>query len=103
MPNWTMGLSFCQMCGAIDGDEWETCPGKEVIFSPQPRSIFEKWTLCNECNDGLQNTALPKPDRVHLLAQIRRATIDDQEAVLNWLLGKFGKVAVKKIKRSPAN
>lgn len=41
-------------------------------------------------------TALPKPDRVHFLAQVRRATIDDQEAVLEWLLGKFGLVASKK-------
>jgi hypothetical protein len=37
----------------------------------------------------LQNTALPKPDQIHLLAQIRRATIQDQEAVLSWLLQKF--------------
>jgi hypothetical protein len=37
----------------------------------------------------LQNTALPKPDRIHLLAQIRRATRLDQEAVLKWLLQKF--------------
>jgi 5-methylcytosine-specific restriction endonuclease McrA len=52
--------------------------------------------VCTNCNEGLQNTALPKPDRVHLLAQMRRATIDDQEAVLEWLLTKFGLVAVKK-------
>ncbi|MGH7941843.1 MAG: hypothetical protein ACREE6_17715 [Limisphaerales bacterium] len=45
--------------------------------------------VCTNCNEGLQNTALPRPDRVHLLAQIRRATIDDQEAVLRWLLQKF--------------
>ena len=50
----------------------------------------------NNCNEGLQNTALPKPDLVHLLGQVRRATIDDQEAVLAWLLGKFGMVASKK-------
>jgi hypothetical protein len=46
-------------------------------------------TLCTNCNEGLQNTALPKPDQIHLLAQIRRATIQDQEAVLKWLLQKF--------------
>ena len=45
--------------------------------------------VCTNCNEGLQNTALPKPDRVHLLAQIRRATIPDQEAVLGWLLQKY--------------
>lgn len=52
--------------------------------------------VCTACNEGLQNTALPKPDRVHLLSQIRRATIDDQQAALDWLLGKFGLVAAKK-------
>ena len=41
-------------------------------------------------------TALPKPDRIHLLSQIRKATIDDQQAVLTWLLGKFGMIATKK-------
>ena len=52
--------------------------------------------ICTNCNEGLQNTAPAKPDRIHLLSQIRRATIDDQEAVLAWLLGKFGLVAAKK-------
>ena len=52
--------------------------------------------VCTNCNEGLQNTALPKPDRIHLLAQIRRATINDQESVLNWLLQKFGLEAGKK-------
>ena len=45
--------------------------------------------VCTNCNEGLQNTAPPKPDRIHLLAQIRRAPIDDQRAVLDWLLKKF--------------
>jgi len=52
--------------------------------------------VCTNCNQGLQNTALPKPDRIHLLAQIRRATIPDQEAVLGWLLQKFNLEAEKK-------
>lgn len=47
---------------------------------------MQSWIFCDE---GLQNTALPKPDRIHLLTQIRRATIQDQEAVLSWLLQKF--------------
>jgi 5-methylcytosine-specific restriction endonuclease McrA len=45
--------------------------------------------VCTNCNEGLQNTSPPKPDRIHLLAQIRRAPIDDQKAVLDWLLKKF--------------
>ncbi len=53
-------------------------------------------TVCTNCNEGLQNTSLPKPDRIHLLAQIRRATIQDQESVLDWLLQKFNMEANKK-------
>jgi 5-methylcytosine-specific restriction endonuclease McrA len=52
--------------------------------------------VCTNCNEGLQNMALPKPDRIHLLAQVRRATIPDQEAVLGWLLQKFNLEAEKK-------
>ena len=47
--------------------------------------------VCTNCNEGLQNIAPPKPDRIHLLAQVRRATIDDQLYVLEWLERKFGK------------
>ncbi|MGH8556603.1 MAG: HNH endonuclease [Methylococcales bacterium] len=52
--------------------------------------------VCTNCNEGLQNTALPKPDRIHMLAQVRRATISDQQAVLHWLLLKFNLEAKKK-------
>jgi 5-methylcytosine-specific restriction endonuclease McrA len=52
--------------------------------------------VCTNCNEGLQNASLPKPDRIQLLAQIRRATRDDQQAVLEWLLQKFGLAARKK-------
>jgi hypothetical protein len=45
--------------------------------------------LCTNCNEGLQNTNLPTPDQVWLLSQIRRATIDDQKVVLEWLQKKF--------------
>lgn len=44
---------------------------------------------CSNCNEGLQNAAPIKPDRLQLLSQIRRATIDDQKAVLDWMLRKF--------------
>ncbi|MEP6663524.1 MAG: HNH endonuclease signature motif containing protein [Verrucomicrobiota bacterium] len=45
--------------------------------------------VCTNCNEGLQNAAPQKPDRIQLLSQIRRATIDDQRAVLEWLQTKF--------------
>lgn len=52
--------------------------------------------VCTHCNEGLQNAALPKPDQVWLLSQIRRATIADQEVVLGWLLNKFNLISEKK-------
>lgn len=54
--------------------------------------------VCTNCNEGLQNTALPRPERIHLLSQARRATIDDQRALLDWLLQKFDLVAIPKHK-----
>ncbi|MHB8600576.1 MAG: HNH endonuclease [Ktedonobacteraceae bacterium] len=47
--------------------------------------------VCTNCNEGLQNTSPPKPDRFYLLAQVRRATIDDQLYLPGWLERKFGK------------
>jgi hypothetical protein len=44
---------------------------------------------CSNCNEGLQNTSLAKPSRIELLKQIRRATLDNQLAVLVWLQRKF--------------
>ena len=88
----------CSMCGAIAGDVWETKPTRQVLLYLRPRhgDTTHLWVICDECDEGLQNIVLPKPDRIHLLAQIRRATIPDQEAVLNWLLQKFNLEARKK-------
>jgi hypothetical protein len=95
----------CQMCGVAAGDPDPLGGSRTVRLTmghikdkskggdDTPQNLR---AVCTSCNEGLQNTALPKPDRVHLLGQVRRATIDDQEAVLNWLLGKFGLVAQKK-------
>lgn len=44
----------------------------------------------------LQNAAPPKPDRIELLKQVRRATIDDQLHLLAWLQGKFEKIRPEK-------
>jgi hypothetical protein len=95
----------CQMCGVGAGDP-DPLGGNRTIRltmghiidkskggDDSPRNLR---AVCMNCNEGLQNTALPKPDRIHLLAQIRRATINDQEAVLGWLLQKFNLEAKKK-------
>ncbi len=98
----------CQMCGVAAGDP-DPLGGSRTVrltmghikdkskggdHSPQNLRA-----VCTNCNEGLQNTALPKPDRIHLLGQIRRATITDQEAVLEWLLKKFGLTANKNNER----
>ncbi|MEO5955505.1 MAG: HNH endonuclease signature motif containing protein [Nitrospiraceae bacterium] len=95
----------CQMCGVAAGDADPLSRGRTVRLTMGhiiDKSKGGKDTpenlraVCTNCNEGLQNAALPKPDRIHLFAQVRRATIDDQEAVMGWLLNKFGLVASKK-------
>ena len=104
----------CQMCGVAAGDSDPLGGPRTVRLTighivdkskggdDSPQNLR---AVCMGCNEGLQNTGLQKPDRIQLLSQIRRARIDDQEAVLEWLVEKFGlKLAsvdrVKKSKRS---
>jgi 5-methylcytosine-specific restriction endonuclease McrA len=90
----------CQMCGLAAGDKDPFHPNRTVRLtmghikdkskggSDEPSNLR---AVCTNCNEGLQNAALPKPDQVWLLSQVRRATIDDQRAVLEWLQTKFTK------------
>jgi hypothetical protein len=95
----------CQMCGAAAGDPDPFGSARTVRLTMG--HIIDKSkggddsaqnlrAVCTNCNEGLQNTSLPKPDRIHLLAQVRRATIQDQRALLDWLLQKFNLKAVEK-------
>lgn len=89
----------CQMCGVAAGDPDPLGGPRSVRLTmghivdkskggdDTPQNLR---AVCTACNEGLQNTALPKPDRIHLLGQVRRATLDDQKALLEWLVGKFG-------------
>lgn len=95
----------CQMCGVAAGDPDPLgCPrtvcltighilDKSKGGDDTPQNLR---AICTNCNEGLQNTALPKPDQIHLLSQARRATINDQRVLLNWLLNKFNLVASPK-------
>ena len=95
----------CQMCGVAAGDPDPFGGNRTVRLTmghildkskggdDTPQNLR---AVCTNCNEGLQNTALPKPDQIHLLAQIRRATITDQQVVLNWLLQKFNLEAGRK-------
>ena len=90
----------CQMCGlaAGDSDPFDSTRTVRLTMghiidkskggSDTPNNLR---AICTNCNEGLQNIAPPKPDRLHLLTQVRRATIDDQLYLLDWLERKFGK------------
>lgn len=100
------------MCGA---DESCSCPyaRKQVsLFIRLIKSAAQGGTaepnnmrtICSTCADGIKcamrarkwpaNGTPIKPDRLQLLAQIRRATLTDQKEVLEWLLQKFKLKAV---------
>lgn len=95
----------CQMCGLAAGDPDPFGTSRTVRLTlghikdkskggdDTPQNLR---AVCTNCNEGLQNTAPPKPDRVHLLSQVRRATIDDQQAVLKWLLEKYKLTSIPK-------
>lgn len=88
----------CQSCGLAASDPDPFHLGRKVRLtighiidkskggSDDPGNLK---ALCTNCNEGLQNTAMPKPHLVHVLSTIRRATVDDQLAVLKWLEDKF--------------
>lgn len=88
----------CQMCGMAAGDPDPYARSRTVRLTmghivdkslggdDSPNNLR---AVCSNCNEGLQNTSPPKPERAYLLGQIRRATISDQKAVLEWLQRKF--------------
>jgi hypothetical protein len=88
----------CQMCGIAAGDldpfnanrTIRLTLGHIIDKSKGGEDIPSNLrAVCSNCNEGLQNAAPMKPDRLQLLSQFRRATIEDQKAVLEWILRKF--------------
>lgn len=95
----------CQMCGIAAGDSDPFHPGIKARLAIG--HIIDKskggldipgnlHAVCTTCNEGLQNTAPPKPNRIELLKQVRRATVDDQLHLLDWLENKYAKIRPKK-------
>lgn len=90
----------CQMCGLAAGDQDPFDSTRTVRLTmghiidkskggdDSPQNLR---AVCTNCNEGLHNASPVKPDRLTLLTQIRRATITDQLAVLEWLQNKFAK------------
>lgn len=77
----------CQMCGQAAADPDPLHPGQKIRLTmghiidkskggpDRPENLR---AVCTNCNEGLQNIAPPKPGRIELLKQVRRATIGDQ-------------------------
>jgi len=88
----------CQMCGLAAGDPDPYGGPRKVRLhighivdkdkggSDDPSNLR---ALCSTCNEGQQNLTPMKPDLKHLMVQVRRATREDQLAVLEWLEDKF--------------
>jgi hypothetical protein len=88
----------CQMCGVAAGDSDPYNASRTIRLTighiiekdkggnDEPSNLR---AICSNCNEGLQNIAPPKPNRLQLLTYIRKAHRDDQRAVLEWLQKKF--------------
>lgn len=88
----------CQMCGAVAGEPHPYDPSRKTRLhighlidksaggSDEPGNLK---AICSMCNEGAANVTLQRPDLTKLLVQVRRATVTDQRAVLEWLNAKF--------------
>jgi hypothetical protein len=95
----------CQSCGLSAGDQDPFNPARKVQLtmghiidksrggSDTPENLR---AICTNCNEGLQNTAPAKPQRIQLLSLVRRATVDDQLHLLGWLEKKFKNIRPSK-------
>jgi 5-methylcytosine-specific restriction endonuclease McrA len=88
----------CQMCGVAAGD-LDTITGRTVRL--HIGHIVDKSlggddtsnnlrTLCSSCNQGAKNLTHEKPSTIWLLSQVRRAGVEEQLAIFDWLTKKFG-------------
>ncbi len=86
----------CQMCGIGAGDP--TDDGRKArlhighIVDRDHGGRVELGNLralCSTCNQGAKNISQEPPSWTWLLGQVRRATVHDQQAVLDWLKRKF--------------
>lgn len=88
----------CQMCGAAAGEPHPYDSTRKTRLhlghildksKGGTDDVTNLRAICSVCNEGLQNIAPMRPDLRQLLIQVRRATAEDQKAVLDWLRKKF--------------
>jgi hypothetical protein len=88
----------CQMCGLTPGDT-DPSTGRKVrlhlghikdLSLGGKNEMSNLRALCSTCNQGAKNITAEKPSVIWLLTQIRRAGIDEQRSVYDWLCKKFG-------------
>lgn len=93
------GLFHCYMCGAQNGDPdpYDATQTVRLRIFPatdkSPSRTFPETIrhICDNCAEGSLRISLPKPQRIRLLTQVRRATIEDQLHLLDWLERKYAK------------
>lgn len=87
----------CQMCGLTPGDV-DPSTGRKVRLhlghivdkSLGGRDALSNLrALCSTCNQGAKNLTGEKPTAIWLLSQVRRAGLDEQRSVFDWLKRKF--------------
>jgi len=85
----------CNDCGRTAGDPDPLNPDRKVRLhidhvDPNGPSIDSNLrVLCSACNKGRWNLTLPRTT-INILASVRRASREDQLAVLDWLKRKYG-------------
>jgi hypothetical protein len=88
----------CQMCGAAAGEPHFQDPRRKtrlhighIVDKSLGGSddVSNLRAICSVCNEGASNITPTRPEATKLLVQIRRAKIEDQRRVLEWLEKKF--------------
>ena len=88
----------CQMCGAGAGDDDDLNPARKVRLHighvvdhshGGSDELSNLRSLCSTCNQGAKNVVQEPPGHAWLLSQLRRASVADQKAALDWLINKF--------------
>lgn len=88
----------CQMCGLTPGDIDPFTERKVRLHIGHIKDkslggldeLSNLRALCSTCNQGAKNVTTEKPTSIWLLSQVRRAGLEEQRVVFEWLRTKFG-------------